>query len=226
VNPVVREMLDRGTATAADGAALPLHSHLPLAECEVLQDWVLEHRPRRLLEIGCAYGVSTVAVCEAVERLGGAEVYHVVDPHQHAEWRGAGLAALERAGYRHLVELHEEASETVLPRLLAAGGRLDFAFVDGWHSFDQVMMETYYLNRLLAPGGLLVFDDVHLPAVRHVLAFLATLPAYEPLPLPERHRRRREARVRRLMGAPEYRVAGFRKVAEDARDRDFWVEPS
>lgn len=117
-------------------------------------------------------------------------------------------------------------SAGVIPssRLLAEGLRLDFALVDGWHSFDQVMMEVYFLNRMLAPGALLVFDDVHLPALQRVLAFVASLPAYRPLPLSEARRKTRAARVRRLMGVPEYRLAGMLKVAEDERDWDHWVD--
>lgn len=224
MNPVARELLESGAAVAPGGERLALHSHLPAEEGELLQDWIAEHRPRRLLEIGLAYGLSTLFVCEALERLGGADAYHVIDPWQRTQWHGAGLHALERAGYRSLVRFHEEPSELCLPRLLAEGERLDFALVDGWHSFDQVMMEVYFLNRMLTPGGLLVFDDVHLPALQRVLAFVATLPAYRRLPIPDARRKARPARVRRLMGVPEYRLAGVLKVAEDERDWDHWVD--
>ena len=224
MNPVAREILESGAVDAPDGARLELHSHLPADEGGLLQDWIQEHRPRRLLEIGLAYGLSTLFVCEAVERLGGADAYHVIDPWQRTQWHGAGLHALERAGYGERVRFHEEPSELCLPRLLAEGERLDFALVDGWHSFDQVMMEVYFLNRMLEPGGLLVFDDVHLPALQRVLAFLATVPAYRPLAVPEARRRTRAARVRRLMGVPEYRLAGMLKVGEDERNWDHWVD--
>jgi len=224
MHAVAREALASGEVLTPEGERLPLHSHLPRLECEVLQDWVVERRPRRLLEIGCAYGISTLFVCEALARTGGAEVYHVVDPWQGSEWRGVGIHALERAGYRHLVELHEVPSELFLPRLLAGGSKLDFALVDGWHGYDQVMMEVYYLNRLLDVGGLLVLDDVQLPAVRRVLDFLGTLPAYRPVPAPAARRAELAARVRRMMGTAEHRIAAVEKVAEDERSADFWVD--
>lgn len=225
MNPVAEEMLATGRVAAPDGSSLTLHSHLPRDECEIVQHWVREHRPRRLLEIGLAYGVSTLAVCEAMVAAGGAERYHVIDPWQHTRWAGAGLYALERAGYRHLVRLHEEPSELVLPRMLAGGTGLDFALVDGWHGFDQVMMEVYYLNRMLAPGGVLVLDDVHLPGLGWIAALIGTWPAYRRLEAPVAQRRSRPARVRRMMGAPEFRVAGFLKTGPDQRSWDFWVDP-
>lgn len=224
MNPVAREMLATGRVVTPDGARLELHSHLPLDECEIVQHWLADHEPRRLLEIGLAYGVSTLFVCEAMVATGGPERYDVIDPWQRTQWAGAGLHALERAGYRHMVRLHEEPSELLLPRFLGEGIELDFALVDGWHAFDQVMMEVYYLNRMLVPGGVLVLDDVHLPGLRRIAALMGTWPAYERLEFPAAKRRVRGARVRRLMGEPEFRIAGFLKVAPDERSWDFWVD--
>jgi predicted O-methyltransferase YrrM len=66
----------------------------------------------------------------------------------------------------------------VLPRLLEEHVTIDFAFVDGWHTFDQVMMEFYFLNRLLRIGGVIAFDDANRRAINRVVRHALTYPAY------------------------------------------------
>jgi hypothetical protein len=55
---------------------------------------------------------------------------------------------------------------------------LDFAFVDGWHTFDQVMVEFYFLNRLLRVGGVIAFDDANRRSINRVVRHALTYPAY------------------------------------------------
>lgn len=223
MNSVVEEMLATGVVCTASGEALPLHSHLPRDECEVLAAWVRARRPRAVVEVGMGYGVSSLVIADALAGL-PAGSYTVIDPHQRAEWRGAGVAALERAGFGGRFTLIERPSEIALPELLAAGTELDLAFVDGWHSFDQVIVDFYFINRMLRPGGAVVFDDLQLPSVAKAVAHIATYDCYRELAPPEECRRSVAARARRLMGSREFRIAGFEKVADDRRPWDWHRE--
>lgn len=62
-------------------------------------------------------------------------------------------------------------SDDVLPRF-ASEQLLDLVFIDGNHGFPGPVIDWYYAGSRLRPGGLLVIDDVALPAVAHVCAFL------------------------------------------------------
>lgn len=186
MNAVLESILS--TATVRDGANLltlnhpdfpALQSHIDPAEGAFLQSLIAEVRPRTSLEIGMAYGVSTLFICEALDRLQHRARHIVMDPNQRSQWKGIGLQNAERAGYGSLLEFHEQPSEVVLPQLLARGTVLDFAFVDGWHTFDQVMVEFYYINRLLVPGGVVVFDDANRRSVGRVVRHALTYPCYE-----------------------------------------------
>lgn len=218
---VLERLRSTGVIVTLEGDTLPLHSELPVAEAELLQCWLRDQRPGRLLEVGLAYGVSTLSILAALESP--PERYDIIDAFQTRDWHGAGLRHLQEAGIPGGLVFHEELSELCLPRLLAAGARYDFAYVDGWHTFDQVAVEFYFINRMLAPGGVIVFDDVHMPSLQKVLAQVLSYPAYERLLLPDDFRRSRVARVRRAAGVPEYRLAAVRKRAEDRRDWD-WFE--
>jgi hypothetical protein len=56
---------------------------------------------------------------------------------------------------------HEAAPENVLPRLVDTGLTFDAAFIDGNHDSEYLRRELAQLTTLLAPGGLLVLDDVN-----------------------------------------------------------------
>ena len=219
MNPVAAELLASGRIRTLAGDELPLHSHLPLEECLAVQGWIAIAAPHVTLEVGMGYGISSIFIAEALADRDAA--YHIVDPHQRTTWRGAGIRSLERAGFGGRYLLHEEPSEVVLPRMFAAAGRLDFALLDGWHSFDQIMMEVYFVNRMMEVGGVIVLDDLHLGAVGKALAFLSTLECFERIGPCREVAASRKVRVRRMVGAPELRVAAFRKTAIDDRRWDW-----
>src|SRR5712692_10952216 len=139
MNPVLRKILSTRTVTRRDGSTVPLDSAISADEGQALDRLIRRYKPRTTLEVGLAHGVSALFICDALADIGG-ERHIVIDPGQHA-WEGLGLLNLERAGYSGLVEYHNELSHRALPALHAAGRRVDFAFIDGWHTFDYVMVD-------------------------------------------------------------------------------------
>jgi predicted O-methyltransferase YrrM len=59
-------------------------------------------------------------------------------------------------------------SELALPALMASGP-LDLVFIDGAHSFPLPVIDWFYGAGRLRSGGIVVFDDVPLPAVGRFL---------------------------------------------------------
>ena len=216
MNPVLRQLLESGTVDVPDGSTQALHSHIDRLEGDLLSAWLAQYAATRVLEIGLAFGVSALFIADALADRPGA-THDIIDPHQARDWHGCGLRHLERAGYGGRITFHDEPSELCLPRLLARGYRCDAAFIDGFHTFDQVLVDFYYVNRLLEPGGIVVFDDVHMPSVAEVLRHVAAYPCYEPLVLPASFATHRTVRLRRMMGAPPSRIGGFVKTGIDAR---------
>ena len=73
--------------------------------------------------------------------------------------------------------LIEKGSEFALPILAENGGEsIDLALIDGWHTFDQTLIDASYLIMMLRVGGFLIIDDYDWPAVRKVADYLETLP--------------------------------------------------
>lgn len=219
--PLIQKIFSSQLVTTRDGEYLPLHSHLPLIEGQILQAWLEEFRPARIVEIGMAYGISSLLICDAMTRIGPFE-YHIIDPFQHTYWQSVGVANMERAGFGQAFMLHVEPSEFCLPRLLKQQNRFDFAFIDGFHTFDQVLVDFFFVNRMLEVGGIVLFDDLHLSSLQKVLAHITSYPCYRPLMLPIGWENHRVIRVRRLMNSPVARIGGFVKIAEDERPWDWY----
>ena len=199
----------------------------------------------KTLEVGCAYGLSSLFICEALR--GKPEGRHtIIDPGQTRTFDGAGILALERAGLENF-SLLEGPSEIELPVLLKSRERFDLVFVDGRHTFDQALLDCFYATKLLSVGGVLIIDDADWPALRRVVSHFATYPCYTVIggtglsrqrSLPERlarwvaqrfpermGRRYLSPRIAdRLWTRTEYGMVALEKRAEDARRWDWHEE--
>src|SRR5215472_12611873 len=141
MNSVLSEILETGaTRTASGSGTVKVHSSISLAEGEFLRNLVRQLNPTVSLEIGLAHGISALFICDALKRREGTQ-HIVIDPNQHGgrwgdSWDGIGIANLQRAGFGDIVRLIEEPSYRALATLEQSGQRIDFAFIDGWHTFD------------------------------------------------------------------------------------------
>ena len=128
------------------------------------------------IEIGCAFGISSLYICDALS-VAPSPSHTIIDPHQNSSWHGIGIYNLERSGFKSY-ELIEKPSEIALPLLLQNGRRFSFAFIDGMHTFDHALLDFFYIDRLLDLGGIIVFDDVMLPSINRVARYVNNYPNY------------------------------------------------
>jgi hypothetical protein len=156
---------------------VPVHSGVDSVSGQVLKRAIEAAAPRVACEVGLAFGVSTLYILDAMAPSGGRLIG--MDPAQRdATWQGGGLHNIERAGFADRYEFHEQPSQQVLPRLVAAGTRIQFAFVDGWHTFDHTLVDFFYLDQMLDEGGIIVLDDVGYPSLRRLAHFIVTNRSY------------------------------------------------
>jgi hypothetical protein len=72
-------------------------------------------------------------------------------------------------------------SEAALPSLDLGGRKLDFALIDGSHTFPAPFIDFHYVNVHLKIGGTIAIDDLDIPGVGILHKFLITDPTYELL---------------------------------------------
>jgi len=212
--PVLEEILRTGQVrTADDSATVPLDSAVPADVGKFLQELIKLRKPKTTLEVGLAFGVSALFICDALRQCGG--LRHIaIDPYQnHGEhWKGIGVRNLERAGFSDLIEFHESPSHVALPELETRGTRVEFAFIDGWHTFDHALTDFFHIDRILTVGGVVVFDDVFFPGVHEACRYVALNRAYAVAGCTERPADYRPSNAARLLQQTSRHSALARKV--------------
>ncbi len=178
MNDVLRSILSSKSVVTDGGTTRPLISNISEEEGNFVQKIIRSARPQVSLEVGCAYGISSLYICEALQEV-NANKHIIIDPGQHfphgkgpfTGWEGIGLANLRRAGYADLVDFHEVPSYLGLSRLAEERVKIDFAFIDGQHTFDYVLVDLFLVDKLLKPGGIVILDDFLYPSIQSVCRY-------------------------------------------------------
>jgi predicted O-methyltransferase YrrM len=238
MDEIIERIYATGEVVGRSGQIHKVHSAIDRKEGDFLYKTVRDDgQIKRTLEVGCAYGLSSLFICSALKDRPGAH-HTIIDPFQISDWDSAGILNLEKSGCDSFT-LIEERSEFALPKLLFESEEtFDFVFIDGWHTFDQTMLDCYFALRLLRVGGLLVVDDVEFESVRRVVAYLRCYPSIQFAGSVERARRDLLSRVANLAGSlfgrserrgPKWlkrsrdTMVALRKIGKDERNWD-WHE--
>lgn len=132
---------------------------LPFHDADVLRDWLMAEQAQVVIEVGLAYGVSTLAIAEALVANGASDNAHVIIDAFQDQFDDAGWELLVSVGLSGLCSLKRERSQLFLATLAAEDFVADAAFVDGSHTFHNVFVDLFFLSELVRPGGLVILDD-------------------------------------------------------------------
>lgn len=155
-----------------------LHGNIPRAFATALTAMVRRERPALCIEIGMAYGISTLAILAG---LGDNGRLISIDPFQTSDFGGFGLDLVARTDRATQHQLIEAPDYLALPRLLEQGVRPGFAYIDGMHTFDYVLLDGFYVDKLLPVGGVAAFNDCGFRSIHKYLRFLLSHRQYEEL---------------------------------------------
>ena len=151
---------------------------------------VKESGAAKSLEVGLAYGFSTIWILDALAEGGS---HTAIDPFQFTSWGGVGVTQARRLPGKNFTFL-EDYSIHALSDFIRAREKFQFIFIDGAHRFDDVLVDFYLADQVLEVGGTLVFDDTWMASIRTVLSFVLSNRAYQVIP----QRSGRMAAVRKL----------------------------
>jgi predicted O-methyltransferase YrrM len=137
--------------------------HMSRAKAETITAFVREHDIADVLELGFRYGVSTTYLAGVLQDLGRGHVTAVdLDLVRGGEQNIERF--LETAGLRDLVTVHSEPTSYTwrLMRMLEEDPtpRFDFCYLDGAHDWFVDGFAFFLVDRLLRPGGWIIFDDL------------------------------------------------------------------
>jgi predicted O-methyltransferase YrrM len=232
VGPLLDRLYRDGRILGDDGVE---HEIMPVgvtrARGEFIASLCRSERPAATLEVGMAWGLSTLFILDTLIGLGNARpgCHVVMDPYQETTYHNAALRTLRDMELADLVEFHAEPSGMVLPRLIGEGRSFDFIFIDGDHRFDGVFTDFFFAHQLLRPGGLIVFDDPEFDGVYLTCRFAESNYGYMPeAEFPRRRRKfapRWQFRRRRRQMLERPLIRAYRKPLEEVvRGRGHFVQ--
>jgi predicted O-methyltransferase YrrM len=135
---------------------------------ELIHNFVRDHSFENCLELGFAHGVGSVYIASALEANGRGHLTSVDIPSA-LERDPLASDLLAQAGLTHRAALVVEPTSYTwfLHRMLREQLRdstidplFDFVFIDGAHTWDVDGFAFLLVDRLLKPGGWILFDDL------------------------------------------------------------------
>jgi predicted O-methyltransferase YrrM len=128
-----------------------------------MYNFIIDHEVEHCLELGFAHGVGTAVMAAALDELGRGSVLSIdntlaKDRQPSIDEVIGNLALEDRATW-----VFAERSYTWELMGMLEGQptpRFDLCFVDGAHTWDTDGFAFFLVDRLLVPGGWLVFDDL------------------------------------------------------------------
>jgi predicted O-methyltransferase YrrM len=156
---------------------------LPHADGDVLRDLLTSERATTVVEVGLAYGASTLAIAEALVSCGSTTVRHVIIDAYQDHFHGVGWSVILEAGLDGVCTLLPERSQRALGRLAEEGLVADAAFLDGSHLFHHVLVDLYFLREIVRPGGLVILDDCDYRSVATAVRYFEVNARWQQPPL-------------------------------------------
>lgn len=133
--------------------------NLPMAQKAA--GWIIPLGNRRILELGHMHGASTCYFAAMAQDLCG----HVTtcDLPAAATMTPNLEDGLAKCGLADLVTIHRdpEGAEWRMMQMIDAGAEFDFIYIDAGHSVKCCGLMFFLAERLLRPGGMILFDDIH-----------------------------------------------------------------
>jgi predicted O-methyltransferase YrrM len=111
-------------------------------------------KPQTIIELGTSLGISTLYLAMADPSV---KVCTVEGCTTKSEQASANFEALKVTN----IEQHIGRFDIVLPDVIRQVGKLDFAFIDGHHTYDATLGNFETLLNISHDNTVFVFDDIH-----------------------------------------------------------------
>jgi predicted O-methyltransferase YrrM len=156
------------------------------------------------LEIGLAYGFSTIHILEGLVGKSGAN-HTAIDPFADEYWGGVGLRAVQNLGF-HNFQWIKDLSIHAITNFIKVKQKFDYIYIDGNHRFDDILVDFYLSDQVLNINGFLILDDMWMKSSQLVKKFISTNREYEEI----------KTNIEN--------IAVFKKRLDDSRNWDHWVD--
>ena len=146
-----------------------VNSNISLDEGIELYKIIKKYKPKKLVEIGFAVGISTLFMLCALEN--NAELISV-DPYQKIQWDKFGLINVDNILKEQNLPktIHKFIEDYSNNFFTNTNKSFDLVFIDGDHSYEGTMIDLIGANKVLKKNGLMIIDDVLFNDVKKALS--------------------------------------------------------
>jgi predicted O-methyltransferase YrrM len=172
LNKTIINILKNGYCMDENGNKKIINDSLSSAELMSITRAMQECNAKNTLETGVANGLSTLAICDSIKNKGLDAMHYGIDPNQESDYGNSALLNLMDADLKNMFSLLEGPSHLMIPKLINKNIEIDFALIDGWHTFDYTLIDFFLIDKILKVGGIIAFHDCHSLAKQKVLRYI------------------------------------------------------
>lgn len=135
--------------------------YMSLKQAKEITDFLRRNRLSKVLELGFYHGVSSCYFAAAMKALGGEPI--VTIDLLSAKQRDPNIEdLLARCDLLDHAEFYYEPTSYNwrLMKFIEEGRRFDFCYIDGGHDWYNTGYAFFLVDKLIEPGGWIVFDDL------------------------------------------------------------------
>jgi predicted O-methyltransferase YrrM len=136
--------------------------YMTLKKAQVMGDFIHKQSISNILELGFYHGVSTCYMAAALKGIDRGSIVSI--DLESAQKRQPNIEELlEKCGYLDTVEFYYEpvSYNWRLMKLIEAQERtFDLCYLDGGHDWYNTGLAFFLVDKLLRPGGWIIFDDL------------------------------------------------------------------
>ena len=149
--------------------------YMRLKQAKELTAFLHQEKLTKVLELGFFHGVSSCYLAAAMKAIGGNPIV-TIDLLSAKQRRPNIEDLLGRCDLLDHVEFHYEATSYNwrLMDFIEAGRRFDFCYIDGGHDWYNTGFAFFLVDKLLEPGGWILFDDLDWTMEHLALPSIAT----------------------------------------------------
>jgi hypothetical protein len=132
----------------------------------LMQEIISFNRYKTIVEIGVAHGTTTLYLCNGCKNFGG-KVYGFDLWEIHGKWNQFPTISSKEEVNNYLIskginnfDLYKQNTKEInFDNILNNIGKIDFAFIDGDHSYDGVKNDFDKIYNRISSNGMIVFHD-------------------------------------------------------------------
>ncbi len=163
-------------------------------------------KPQRTLEIGMAYGFSTIYFLAAI-KANHKGLHVAMDPFETSVWHSIGIKKVQELSMDSSFRFMPEYDFFAVPDMAREKQKFDVIFIDGNHRFDDVLLDFTLSDYICAEQGYIILHDLWMPSIKKVAKFIKNnRPDYE---------------VQQDIPAPRMMI--FKKISTDKREWNHYI---